>query len=397
MIPVIETYLDHAASAPLLPEARAAIIRALDVGPGNASSSHAAGRRLRSILGNAREAVAALLGARPEQVIFTSGTTEANRLGVRGLLGDPGARTKDPKGAPCLVGTTANHDSLRALGAALLREGVEVRTVKAGRAGHVALEDVVAAAPARAVIALPLVESVTGALQPVARVAEALPGARVHVDGAQAVGRIPISLPDLGAAALSFSAHKIGGPQGIGALVLRADDELYRVDGEAAQERGRRAGTEAVALAAGLAAAAEVVRRELFDQRSDRERTLDALRRFVATTPELEWLTRTPHVPGVALLRVHDCPGDAVLAALDARRVFVSTGTACASGARTPPHVLTAAGWSARDAAECIRVSIGRETSEDDIARLIDALRDVIPRVRSALGTTPAALEKKLT
>jgi cysteine desulfurase len=387
-----ETYLDHAASAPLLPEAREAIVQALDAGPGNASSAHTAGRRLRKLLGDAREAVAALVGARPEQVVFTSGTSESNRLAVRGLLSALGADERR------LVLTDAAHDGLRSLAAALRDEGVAVATVGTSPSGHVSVDDVTRiTGDAAAVVALSHVESVTGALQPVGEAARALPRARVHVDAAQSVGRVPVDLGALGAATVAFSAHKIGGPQGVGALVIRDDTELRSPDGEASQERGRRAGTEAVALAAGFGAAAAVARDALQRRAAAYEAALRPLREYVAATPSARIVTAAPAAPGMLLVHVAGCPGEALAAALDAEGVRVSTGTACASGARTPPHVLTASGWNARDAAECVRVTTGWNTSSDDVQRLVERLRIVTPRVRTALARAHGDGEKKLS
>lgn len=388
MTQVPETYLDHAASAPLRPEAREAMVRALDAGPGNASSAHGAGRRLRRLLEEARESVAALVEARPAQVVFTSGTSESNRLGIRGLLaglGESSAR---------LVTTAGAHDGVRALAAALADRGTVVRTAVGDRSGHVAAAAVAEhAGGGPAVVAVELVQPVTGAVQPVAEVARALPEARVHVDAAQAVGRVRVSVDGLGAATLAFSAHKIGGPQGIGALVVRDDGAFRPPDGAGSQERGRRAGTESVALAAGFAAAARVADDERDGCARRYDDVLAPLRAMIAGDDGAELVTAPPSAPGVALVRFAGCRGDALLAALDALGFRVSTGTACASGARTPPHVLTAAGWTAAEAAECVRVSVGWTTSVGDVRRLVDALRVVVPRVRSALGDG----EKKLS
>ncbi len=385
-----EIYLDHAASAPLRPAAREAMLRAFAAGPGNAGSAHAAGRRLRRLLENAREAVAELVAARPAQVVFTSGTTESNRLGVRGLLRASPARH--------LVVTDASHDGLRALAAALAAEGVAVEGVTVGAAGHVRCADVVAAAgDDPVVVALPVAESVTGALQPVGAVTRALPRAHVHADAAQAVGRSALSFAALGAATMSFSAHKIGGPQGIGALLVRDDAVWSAPDGAATQERGRRAGTEAVALACGFAAAASVAASALATLAAPCGDLLDPLRAFVAQTTGAETVTRKPAAPGILLIRFAGCPGDALAAALDATGIRVSTGTACASGARLPPHVLTAGGRSPREPAECVRVSAGWTSSPDDVARLVAALRAIVPRARSARAPSPTAGEKKFT
>jgi len=376
-----ETYLDHNASAPLLPEARAAILRTLDAGPGNPSSSHAAGRRLRRVLGDSRELVARLVGARASEVVFTSGTSESNALALRGLLRGLEAQKRR------LVMSAADHDGTHALAGALEAEGVEVVMLGVDRWGVVGVPDVLAATEdAPCVVTIAAAEPVTGALQPIAELARTIGAAPLHCDAAQLVGRRPVDFPALGVTSLAFSAHKIGGPHGVGALVVRDGAPFDPPGGESAQERGRRAGTEAVALAAGFAAAAQSARRWP-ERYGDEWRTLlGPLRSFVTDHPDGEILTPGHSLPNTLLVRFAGCPGDAVLAALDGAGFCVSTGTACASGARTPPRVLTASGRSAIDAAECVRVSVGHGSAGADIERLVDALRATLPRIRAALA-----------
>ena len=380
-----EIYLDHDASAPLLPEARAAILRALDIGPGNPSSSHAAGRRLRRVLGDARQDVADLVGANSSEIVFTSGTSESNALGIRGLLGAL------PREKRRIVLTEAAHPGTLTLAEALREDGVDIAVVGVDAQGVVSVADLASATGEQpCVLSISAAQSVTGALQPVAAIGRALPEASLHCDAAQLVGRVPVEFHALGAATLAFSAHKMGGPRGIGALVIRDGAAFKAPDGEAAQERGRRAGTEAVALAAGFAAAATVARSWPVAHGAAWRALLQPLRAFVGEFGGGEVVTPDHALPNTLLVRFAGCPGDAVLAALDGVGIRVSTGTACASGARTPPRVLTTAGHSDVEASECIRVSVGVGSTERDVARLLGALRDALPRIRAALSSTSA-------
>jgi cysteine desulfurase len=380
-----ETYLDGNAGMPLRPEARAVLVAALDAGPGNPSSAHAAGRRGRRLLSEAREAVAELVGARARDVVFTSGATEANVLAVRGALAAAGARRG-------LVTSRAEHTSLARLADRLAEEGVPVRRADADRSGRVdagafaALVD-----EATAAASLLLAQSVTGALEPVADVAARLAGTGtfLHSDAAQAAGRVPLHFGTLGVDALSLSAHKLGGPPGVGALVLREGAAWRAPHGEGSQEGGRRPGTEAVPLVAAFGAAARAARDDLDAFAARARRLVAPLVAFVRAAPGGEVITPAADaLPGTALVAFAGCPGDALLAALDARGVRVSAGTACTSLARTPPEVLVAGGRSAEDAARAVRVSVAWCTSEDDVATLLAALRDVVPRVRAALATS---------
>lgn len=374
-----ELYLDHNASAPLLPEAREAVVAALAAGPGNPSSSHGAGRRLGRILGDAREHVARLVGAAPREVVFTSGATEANALGVLGLLeAAPGG----------LVTTEAEHESLLRLAEGFGRRGGAVRRAPVDPGGRFDAGEVLRLArEGVTVVSVTAAQGITGALQPVEDVAAGLApaGVALHVDAAQAAGRVAARLPRGGPATMAVSGHKLGGPQGIGALIIADGTPWTHPFGEAAQELGRRPGTQAVALAAGFGAAARIAA-------DDRERwaaragALAALARpgILALAGAEDWSAAAPALPNTLLVAFAGCPGDAVLAALDQHGIRVSTGSACASGARVAPHVLVAGGREPSDAARAIRISFGREHDERDVERLVRALADVVSRVAAA-------------
>jgi cysteine desulfurase len=378
-VPAREIYLDANASSPLRPEAREAVLATLDLGPGNASSAHGAGRRLRKALGDARESVAALVGARPSDVVFTSGATESNALACLGALAAaPGA----------FVTTRAEHSSVARLADRVEASGGDVRRAGVDRWGRFDPEEVARLAQGASLVSVVLAQSVTGAVEPVAGLASRLVGAALHVDAAQAAGRIDVDLRALGASSLALSAHKLGGPQGVGALVL-VDGAKWRPPvAEGAQELGRRAGTEAVALAAGFGAAARAAAARRADEAAAARDALAPLREFLASRPGAEVLTPTTDaLANTLLVAFAGCPGVPLMAALDARGVRVSTGSACASGARLPPEVLLAAGRTRDDAARAVRISASWATTRDEILALVAALPEALARVRDA-GTT---------
>jgi cysteine desulfurase len=378
-------YLDGNAGMPLRPEACEALAAALRLPPGNPSSAHAGGRAARRVISEAREAVAALAGVRPAEVVFTSGATESNVLAVRGAL------AAAPRGAN-VVTTRAEHPSLSRLAERLEAEGVPVRRAPVDRHGRVRADDVVALRDdATALVSVCLAQSVTGAIQPVGEVAAALRTHRatLHCDAAQAPGRLAIESLAASAALLSLSAHKLGGPPGVGALVVREGARWLAPHGTGSQEGGRRPGTEAVPLVAafGAAARAALADREEFVARSSA--MLAPVAAFVRSFPGGEVLTPERDALANTLLVAFDgCPGDALLAALDQRGVQVSTGTACTSLARTPAEVLVAGGRTTAEAARAVRISTSWSTSAGDLDALVAALAEVVPRVRAALETS---------
>ena len=375
-----EIYLDANASSPLRPEARSAVLAALDLGPGNASSPHGAGRRLKKALGDARDAVAALVGARPGEVVFTSGATESNHLAIRGALdAAPGT----------LVTTRAEHASVARLADRIEASGAHVRRAGVDRWGRFDAGEIAHLAQGAAVAALTLAQSVTGAVEPVAEAAGRLRGCVLHVDAAQALGRIPVDVRTLGASTLALSGHKLGGPQGIGALVVREGAAWRNPCGEAAQEFGMRAGTEAVALAAGFGAAAAVALARGNEEQRRMAELIAVAAAAVAAIPGYEILSPAAgSLPNTLLVAFAGCGGEAIMAALDARGVRVSTGSACASGARVPAEVLLFGGRDRAAAARAIRISASFRTDEDDILALTGVLAGIVARVRAAGPTS---------
>lgn len=359
------TYLDHNATQPLRPEARAAVVSALDVF-GNASSVHAEGRRARALIDEARESVALLVGAHPGEVVFTSGATEANTW----ALSAPWTRM-------ALAGI--EHDSVRAPAAAIAAErGAEVIELPVSSDGTVRLDGI--GGGEGTLIALQLANNETGVLQDVAAAGlwATQNGARLHTDAVQAPGRIALDFRTLGAATMSLSAHKIGGPKGIGALVIGAGVTLDPLFAGGGQELRRRAGTENVAAIAGFGAAARAALRDL--EGAARIGALrDRLEREVlAATPEaIVIAAEAPRLPNTSSIALPGASAETLVIKLDLMGLAVSAGAACSSGKVSESHVLTAMGHRSEIAQGAVRVSLGPDTTEDGIAAFVAAWKEI--------------------
>ena len=371
-----ETYLDWNASAPLRPEAAAAVAAAL-ARCGNASSVHRWGRATRRAVERAREAVAALVDARPEGVVFVSGGTEANHLA---LLGAGRERV--------LVSAVEHNSVLQAVPAA--------ERIAVDRDGIVDLDRLdrqLAADPRAAIVSVMLANNETGILQPVAEIAglARAHGALFHCDAVQAAGKIPLAAAALGADLVSVSAHKLGGPPGVGALVVTGDAALAAQIRGGGQEGGRRAGSENLPGIAGFAAAAEAAVTSFAD--SERVgRLRDALERAaVAAIPDALVIgAGAPRLSNTSALALPGVAAETQVIALDLAGVMVSAGAACSSGKVGPSHVLAAMGLAPELAAATIRVSLGWTTTEDDIAHFLDAWTALAKR-RAARNPARAA------
>jgi cysteine desulfurase len=369
------SYFDWNATAPMREAARAAFTEALSV-PGNPSSVHAEGRAARRLIETAREQVAALVGGRSGDVFFTSSGTEANMLALTPAIevaGDKRPRAK-------LLLSAIEHVSVRA-GGRFAREAIEELPVDAeGRLDLAALATAVARSP-QALVSLMLANNETGVIEPVAAAAAIVhaAGGLLHVDAVQAAGRIDCDIAALGADLLTLSAHKIGGPKGVGALV-RASDDIYFPDPlirGGGQERGLRAGTENVAGIAAFGAAAAVARR----QRAAEAAHMLALRELLETglraiaQGTIIFGASADRLPNTTLFTVPGMKAETAVIAFDLDGVAVSSGAACSSGTVQPSHVLAAMGVLPPLTRGAVRVSLGWNSTEADIESFLKAWR----------------------
>ena len=350
-----QTYLDWNATARLRPEARAAMAAALEA-TGNPSSVHAAGRGARRLMERAREQVAALLGVGAADVVFTSGGTEANALALTPTLGDR------------LLVSAIEHPSVRSGGRFDAVEDVAV--TPEGVVDLAALERRLAAGP-RALVSVMLANNESGIVQPIAEVAAKTheAGGLLHVDAVQGPGRLPCDFKALGADLMTLSAHKIGGPQGVGALIKRPGLNLAPLIKGGGQERGSRAGTENVAGIAGFGAAAEAVRSNFASEVAHMVELRDQLEAGLkqVTPHAVVFGAGRPRLPNTTLFAVPGMKAETAVIAFDLEGVAVSSGSACSSGKVAPSHVLAAMGIDGALAQGAIRVSLGYSTQGRDI------------------------------
>ncbi|MBO1900770.1 cysteine desulfurase [Leucobacter weissii] len=373
-------YLDAAATAPLRPEARAAMIAALDAGPGNPSSVHAAGHRAGALVAAARTSVAAALGARPAEVVLTSGGTEANNLAVIGLsLGAPRGRH--------IVTTPIEHPSVSECCRFLERvHGFEISEVPVDGFGRVDPEDVAdAVREDTTLVTVGLANGEVGTVQPLPEIAAAAKrrGALVHTDAVQAAAVLPVSFAASGwpggeVDAITVASHKFGGPQGSGALLVRTSLPLEPVLHGGGQERGARSGTENVPAIAGFAAAVEAAARSVGTRAlalvASRDELVAALLRRVPGAR----LTGHPQerLPGHASFVLPGVSGESVLVALDAAGIAASSGSACAAGSDEPSPVLLAMGIDPTLAQTAVRFTLAEPIGD----ALIDRIAGVVSR-----------------
>ena len=354
-------YLDWNATAKLRPEAQAAVTAALDV-TGNPSSVHSAGRAARRLIEDARDKVAALVGVTSRDVVFTSGGTEANMLALTPALGE------------ALLISAIEHPSVRSGGRFAAAEDIAVTA--AGVVDLVALERQLAGR-SRPLVSLMLANNETGVIQPVAEAAALVhaAGGLLHVDAVQGPGRIACDFKALGADLMTLSSHKIGGPQGVGALVRRDGLTLDSQIKGGGQERGARAGTENVAGIAGFGAAAEAVRHGWTGDAARMAALRDKLEAGIKAVASKAVIfgAEAARLPNTTLFSVPGMKAETAVIAFDLEGVAVSSGAACSSGKVAPSHVLAAMGVAPELGRGAIRVSLGYATSDDDVGTILKA------------------------
>ncbi len=372
-------YLDHNATTPLDPRVLEAMLPVLREGFGNASSLHWFGQRARATAEQARAQVAALLGAAPAEIVFTGSGTEADNMALRGLVA--GAAT----GRRRLIYAAIEHHAVTNTARALAAEGVPTVSVRATADGRVDLDELNRVVDDEtAVIALMLANNETGVIQPLAdavRIARAR-GVLVHCDGVQAAGKIPLDVGSLDVDTLAVSAHKLYGPQGVGALYVKRGTRLTALVRGGSQERNRRAGTENVAGIAGFGRAAQIARAELGSEAPRLASLRDLLETRLLATQGCRRNGELARVPNTTSLSFEGCDAESLLMALDLAGVAVSTGAACAAGAIEPSHVLRGMGLPAGRVQSSLRFSLGRGTTQAEIDRAALLVEEAVARQR---------------
>ena len=392
-----DVYLDNNATTPLDPRVREAMLPWLGERFGNPSSIHRRGQAARNAVEEAREAVAALLGARPPEVIFTASGTEANNTVIGGVAGFTGvgaaAAAADGRAAGHLVISAFEHPSVREAAARAARGGMEVTKVSPGADGVVPAEAVIAALrPDTRLVCLMLANNEVGTVQPVAAVAAQCRsrGIPLLCDAVQAVGKIAVDVEQLGADFLVLGAHKFGGPLGAAALRVREGSAVDSFLVGGSQERRRRAGTENVAALVGLGAAAALARAEL----ASRTARLAALRdRFEAGLTAIPGAVvhcaGAPRLPNTSHIALSGVEGEALLIRLDLAGFAVSTGSACSSGTVEPSRGLLAMGMAPAEALSSLRISFGTANQEAEVDLFLTALAREAAQLRRATGAMP--------
>jgi len=382
-------YLDHAATTPLRPEVRDAMLPYLGGVFGNPSSAHAFGRAAREALDDARERLARAIGAEAREVVFTSGGTEADNLGLKGAAW--AGRAKGHR-----IVTTVEHHAVGHALAYLEKFGFEVVQVPVDRYGRVDPSDVDRAITDRTIlVSVMLANNEVGTLLPVAEIAtvvRAHRGILFHVDAVQAAAWVDLDVNALGADMVALAAHKVEGPKGTGALWIRRGTHILAQQHGGSQERHRRAGTENVAGAVGMATAFELAAAERALTVPRVTALRDRLAAAVAAVPGVQMTGHpTDRLPHILSVVVPGTDGGSVALALDLEGIAVSTGSACASGSTEVSHVLAAMGYPADEARGALRISLGRTTTEAEVDLAARLVPQVIARLAAASPTGVAA------
>jgi cysteine desulfurase len=388
-------YLDHAATTPMLPVAIEAMTAHLgDVG--NPSSLHASGRNARRVVEESRERIAQALTCRPSEIVFTSGGTEADNTALKGIFW--ARRDQDPARTRILTSSVEHHGVLDPLEWLEKHEGAEVELLPVDRRGR--LDVTALAASVRrdpgsvALISVMLANNEVGTLQPLEEVVAVASehGIPVHSDAVQAVGQIPVDFAALGVDALTVTGHKVGGPFGVGALVVRRELGVTPLLHGGGQERDIRSGTIDTPAIAGLAAAVEHSVKHQAEHAARVSALRDDLVRGVRLQVPDAIYNGDPvrRLPGNAHLKFPGCQGDSLLMLLDARGIECSTGSACSAGVPQPSHVLLAMGCSDEFARSSLRFSLGHSSTAADVETLLEVIGPVVERARSSNGSRRA-------
>jgi cysteine desulfurase len=378
----VTVYLDHAASSPMRPEVLEQMLPHLTGVQANPSSPHGPGRRARMALDEAHERLARTIGAEPRAIVFTAGGTEAINLAVKGAAWAGKAEGHR------IVTSATEHKAVLESCLLLEKYGFEITRLPVDRYGQVDPDDLTAALDEKTVlVSLQLANNEVGTIQSIDHLigrVRSTSRARVHVDAVQAAAWLAVDVAALDADLVSFAAHKVEGPKGMGALwVRRATAILPQLHG-GSQERYRRAGTENVAGAVGMAAAFELATAERETVVPAVSARRDRLREALLALEDVELTGHgVERLPNSLSLVVRDTSGDDLVIALDLEDIACSTGSACTSGSAEPSHVLSAMGYPPAEARGALRISLGRTTSDEDIEAVLRVLPAAIERLRA--------------
>ncbi len=374
-------YCDHNSTTPLDPRVLEAMMPYLTQTYGNASSMHAIGQAARAGLEQSREKIASLLNCRPDELYFTAGATESANLTIKGV-----ADTLAHKGR-LIITSKVEHQAVLEPCKYLERHDYEITYLDVDARGYVNPDDLRnAIRPDTILISIIHANNEVGTIQDIKQLAQVARERNVyfHTDATQAVGKMPVDLRDLGVDLLSASAHKFYGPKGIGIHFARVGTRFTPLIHGGAHERGKRAGTENVAAAVGMARALELSLSELEANTAHLRRLSDRLSRgILQTIPDARLHgDSTNGLPGTLFFTFPGCDGEAIIVSLDMAGIAVSSGSACTSGATEPSHVLLAMGVSRQEASSAIRFSLGKQNTEAEIDFVLETLPPIIERLR---------------
>ena len=388
-------YLDHNSTTPVHPTVVTAVRTSLEQQFGNASSVHAFGQDAKTVVDNARTSVAELIGANPQEIVFTSGGTESDNLAIRGV-----AESAAPTKRLQLITSSIEHEAVLQTFKALSKRGWETTLIPVGQGGIVdpdALEAVIT--DNTALVSIMHANNEIGTIQPLAALADITHrhGALFHTDAVQSVGKLNIAVADLDIDLLSLSAHKFYGPKGVGALWLRRGSRLISTLTGGKQERNRRAGTENVPGIAGLGIASRLALQNTASDAEHLSTLRDKLETGVLQTVPGTVVNGDPskRISNTTNISFDRVEAESLLIALDLEGVAVSTGSACSSGTLEPSHVLRAMGFSAHRAQNSIRFSLGSDNTSEEIDHVIDILPKLVQKLRSV--SRPSSSPKKQT
>ena len=383
-------YLDHNASTPMHPEVLAAMLPFFGEVFGNPSSVHAFGRAARDAVDDARGRIAGFLGARPDDIVFTSGGTESDNFGVKGLA--------LARGAGHIITSRIEHHAVLRTCETLARQGFEVTYLPVDDQGRLDPDDVRRALrPDTIAISVMHANSEVGTIQPVAEIGAIARerGVPLHVDAVQTFGKIPMDIDAMRIDLLSFSGHKIYGPKGVAGLYVRRGTKMVAIQHGGEHERRRRAGTENVPGIVGLAAAVDVRAREMHAEAERLTALRDRLWAGISAHVRETRLNgaRAPRLPGTANVVFRHVESESIVLGLDLKGVAVSAGSACTSGNVEPSYVLVAMGVPVDWAMGAVRFSLGRSTTADDIDYVVEVIEPLVRKLRLASpGRTPSTV-----